>query len=214
MQLYLIRHGQSYVNLADWNGGNMDVGLTELGHRQAQALAGWLPDRLPAPDAVYCSTMQRARETMAPLSAAYNRPPTFDDRLREIGNNMYDHRPWPAGELPVRYAEYWASQRPFASITPGTPGGESMVHFRARVGQFLDEMVQQYPEGTVVALCHGGVIGHMLDIIFNVGPYRRCEVWTSNTGIAHFESVAQSNREQWRLHFHNRIEHLTPELVT
>lgn len=47
MHLYLIRHGQSFVNLEDWSGGNQDVGLTELGQRQAAALAAWLPARLP-----------------------------------------------------------------------------------------------------------------------------------------------------------------------
>ena len=36
VQLYLIRHGQSYVNLADWPNGNQDEGLTELGQAQAQ----------------------------------------------------------------------------------------------------------------------------------------------------------------------------------
>jgi len=43
MQLYLVRHGQSHVNLADWNNGNSDEGLTELGQRQAALLAAWLP---------------------------------------------------------------------------------------------------------------------------------------------------------------------------
>ena len=46
MQLYMIRHGQSYVNLKDWEGGNVDAGLTELGQQQAAALAEWLPTEL------------------------------------------------------------------------------------------------------------------------------------------------------------------------
>lgn len=214
MHLYLIRHGQSHVNLAEWTNGNLDVGLTDAGQRQARALAGWLPARLPAPDAVYCSTMRRARETVAPLAAAYDVDVTFDDRLREIGNNRHDHRPWPDDDLPKEFAEYWASDRPFASITPSLPGGESLMHFRARVGQFLDDMVHQYPAGTIVGICHGGVIGIVLDIIFNVGPWRRCEVWCDNTGITHVEHVVYPEKESWRLHAHSRVEHLTPELVT
>lgn len=38
MHLYMIRHGQSHVNLPDWDGG-FDEGLTELGQRQAAAQA-------------------------------------------------------------------------------------------------------------------------------------------------------------------------------
>lgn len=59
MHFYLIRHGQSYVNLSDW-AGHLDAGLTELGKRQAAALAAWLPQRLPSIDLLYASTMQHA----------------------------------------------------------------------------------------------------------------------------------------------------------
>ncbi len=60
MHLYLIRHGQSFVNLKDWTDGNLDAGLTDLGKRQAAALAAWLPQRLPQIDSLYASTMSRA----------------------------------------------------------------------------------------------------------------------------------------------------------
>lgn len=214
MHLYLIRHGQSHVNLVEWTNGNLDVGLTEMGHRQARALADWLPGQLPGPDAVFCSTMRRARETVAPLAAAYDLTAQFDDRLREIGNNRHDHQPWPNDALPQEFADYWTSERPFASLTPTLPGGESSMHFRARVGQFLDETIHDYAGGTVIGLCHGGVIGCVLDIVFGAGPWRRCEVWSNNTGISHIEHVVYAGKERWRLHAHNRVEHLTRELIT
>ena len=45
--------------------------------------------------------------------------------------------------------------------------------------------------------------------VFNVGPWGRCEVWNYNTGLSHFEYVAgPGKRAVWRLHFHNRVEHL------
>ena len=69
MHLFLIRHGQSYVNLPDWSGANWDQPLTELGQRQATALAIWLPQRVEQVAAIYASTMLRARETVAPLAS-------------------------------------------------------------------------------------------------------------------------------------------------
>ena len=60
MHLYMIRHGQSHVNLAEWDSGNTDEGLTELGQKQAAALAQWLPKQVPAVNALYTSTMRRA----------------------------------------------------------------------------------------------------------------------------------------------------------
>lgn len=208
MHLYLIRHGQSFVNLQDWAGGNLDAGLTDLGKRQAEALAAWLPSRLPDFDTLYASTMQRARETVAPLAQAYHAEVRWDDRLREIGNNRFDHSPWPPNELPTAYADYWSSERPFATTTPMTPGGETFMHFRTRVGLFIEELVECCRGKTIVAVCHGGVVEAAFDHIFNIGPWRRTEIWNTNTGISHFEYVELPRRETWRLHFQNRVEHL------
>jgi 2,3-bisphosphoglycerate-dependent phosphoglycerate mutase len=206
MHLYMIRHGQSHVNLPDWDGG-FDEGLTDLGQRQAAALAAWMPGVVPQVDAIYCSTMLRARETVAPLAAAYSIPVNFDERLREVGTSRLDHTPWPSESL-LSYADYWASERPFAPVTPDQLEGETLMHFRTRVGLFIEEMVSRHQEQVVVAVCHGGVIEVTFDHVFNVGAFRRCEVWNQNTGVAHFEYVAHPRRETWRLHAHNRVDHL------
>jgi broad specificity phosphatase PhoE len=73
--------------------------LTELGQQQAAALAAWMPGAVPNVDAIYSSTMQRARETVAPLAAAYGLPVNFDERLREVGTSRLDHTPWPSESL-------------------------------------------------------------------------------------------------------------------
>lgn len=207
MHLYLIRHGQSHVNLADWTGGNTDEGLTELGRRQAAALGTWLPTVVPSVDAIYCSTMRRARETVAPLAAAYDLEAHFDHRLREIGNNRFDHTPWPSNALPREFADYWASDRPFSPVAL-VEGGESWMHFRTRVGLLMEELAERHFGGSVLVVCHGGVVEAAFDHIFNVGPWRRCEVWDHNTAVTHFEYVHRDGREVWRLHYHNRVDHL------
>lgn len=207
MHLYLIRHGQSFVNLKEWDGGNQDTGLTELGHRQAAALGEWLPGELKAIDVLYASTMQRAQETAGYVARAYDVAIVPEDRLREIGNNRADHAPWPSDDLP-EYSDYWGSERPFSSVTPAREGGESLMHFRTRVGSFVENMIENHRDQTVVAVCHGGVIELIFDHIFNVGPFRRCEVWCKNTGVTRFEYVEHPRREAWRLHYHSRADHL------
>jgi probable phosphoglycerate mutase len=207
MDLYMIRHGQSYVNLKSWQNGNSDEGLTELGQQQAEALAAWMPGNIPRVDVIYTSTMKRAQETAAYVAQAYALSAQPEDRLREIGNNRFDHTPWPSNDLP-EYGEYWGSERPFASITPARNGGESLMHFRVRIGSFLEALLENHPEDVVVAVCHGGVIELTYDHVFNVGPWRRCEVWTSNTGISRFKHVQHAGRESWRLYYHSRTDHL------
>ena len=64
MRLYVIRHGQSHVNVGDWATlDSMDAGLTEKGHQQAVALRDWLKENGRTCDALYASTMLRTQET-------------------------------------------------------------------------------------------------------------------------------------------------------
>lgn len=207
MNLYMIRHGQSYVNLKDWDKGNRDEALTELGNQQAAALGKWMPTEVEKVDVIYASTMKRAQETAAYVADAYNMPITDDDRIREIGNNQYTHVPWPNDNLP-EYGEFWGSEKPFSSITPDHPGGESLMHFRIRIGEFIEELVEKHQGQTVIAVCHGGVIELSFDHIFNIGPWRRGEVITYNTGVTRFQYIHQSHRELWRLRYHSRVDHL------
>jgi broad specificity phosphatase PhoE len=208
MHLYLIRHAQSPVNLENWEGGNLDAGLTELGQEQAKSLARWLPEHLPAIDALYCSTLRRARDTALFLTDVYPNQIHYDHRIREMGTVREDFTPWPNESMPSDYADYWSTERPFASIFPRQDGGETYMHFRTRVGMFLEELIQNHADHRVLAICHGGVIEATFDHIFNVGAYRHCEIANHNTGLTHVEHTGRVQREPWRLHYHNRIDHL------
>jgi probable phosphoglycerate mutase len=82
------------------------------------------------------------------------------------------------------------------------------MHFRVRVGHFLEDLIEKYHKQVVLAVCHGGVIELAFDHVFNIGPFRRCEVWCKNTSVTYFEYVEHPLREAWRLHYHGRVEHL------
>jgi len=208
MHLYFIRHGQSHVNLKEWNNGNKDEGLTDLGQAQAAALAEFMPGEVPHVDTIYASTMRRAKETAEFLARVYEVEIIPDDRLREIGNNRLDHSAWPNDDLPSEYAGFWGSEKPFSTVTPIVEKGETFIHFRARVGLFIEELVERHYKEVVFAVCHGGVIDAAFDHIFNIGPWRRCEIWNHNTGVTCFEYIEHPRRETWRLHYNNRITHL------
>jgi 2,3-bisphosphoglycerate-dependent phosphoglycerate mutase len=211
MHLYLIRHGESHINLDSWmpdEGGSMDASLTNLGKRQAEALAAWLPGAIPQMDAIYVSTMQRARETAAPLAAAYDLPITFDDRLREIGNCMADHSPVPVEKLPRSAFYDKKDEDPFMPMVKDLEGVETYMHFRSRVGLFLSNLVRENQGKRIAVVCHGGVVNGIFDHAFNVGPYRRADIWVPNTGITFFEYLYEPYVEPWRLHYACRTEHL------
>jgi probable phosphoglycerate mutase len=91
---------------------------------------------------------------------------------------------------------------------PTTEQGETLMHFRARVGSFVEDVAERHCDQIVVAVCHGWVIATVFDHVFNVGPWRRCEVWTYHTGVTHLEHVVHPGRETWHLNYHSRIDHL------
>jgi len=209
LHLLLVRHGQSYVNLDDWTEGFIDTGLTSLGVRQAESLAAWMADNLQI-DVLYTSTMARTLETAAFITEATGLEAQTDDRLREFGNCYADGQPVPSDAMPIEYAEFWGTERPFSQISAT---GESWMLFRVRVSGFLDDVLVRHgdnaEEAVVVVVCHGGVIDATFDYVFNVGPHRQTEIWTHNTGIVHWEYRPDSNREPWRLHAHGLAHHLT-----
>ncbi len=79
--VYLVRHGEvdnpDHVVYADLPG----FGLSSLGHRQAQALAGHLADRPIG--AVVTSPLQRAVETARPLATRLGLDPIIEPALTE-----------------------------------------------------------------------------------------------------------------------------------
>ncbi|MFO7679326.1 MAG: histidine phosphatase family protein [Chloroflexota bacterium] len=109
MQLYIIRHGQSYNN-ALWaknqseNGRLADPHLTEIGEKQAEHLARYVAetDRLTPPDGapnahnrfgyhfthLYTSLMLRAVQTGAPLAEALAMPLLAWPIIHEWGGIM------------------------------------------------------------------------------------------------------------------------------
>jgi 2,3-bisphosphoglycerate-dependent phosphoglycerate mutase len=211
MHLYVIRHGESHINLNEWmpaEGQSMDASLTDLGKTQAEALAAWMPGAVPHLDAIFASTMLRARETVAPLSLAYSLPVTFDDFLREIGNSMIDHSPIPVDMLPRTAAYDKKDEDPFLPMVKDLIGVETFMHFRSRIGMFLTRLARENQGKYVAVVCHGGVVNGIFDHAFNIGPYRRADVWVPNTGITYFEYLYEPFMEPWRLHYACRTEHL------
>jgi broad specificity phosphatase PhoE len=104
MHLYLIRHGESWVNIRDPHPDQpQDAGLTELGQRQAAALAEWMVKETPQINVLYTSSRRRTQETAQFIADTYGCNMLNDDRLREIGNNRIDHSPLPNDALPRQY---------------------------------------------------------------------------------------------------------------
>lgn len=211
MHLYLIRHGESHINIPSEKSrsrNELDAGLTDKGQKQARTVSIWMKQQVPHINALYVSTMKRAQETARFLADAYQCDLIFDDRLREIGNNRLDHSPLPNQELPNEYSSLSPYQFPFSPVAPMIEQGESFMHYRVRIGMFLEDMVNRHQGETVIVVGHGGTVNALSDTIFNIGSYRQCDIRGDYTGVTLFQHMGKSDWETWRLHYLSRVDHL------
>ena len=207
MELIVIRHGQSYVNLGNWNKlESLDTSLTDLGHQQAKALQDWLTSNKKSGDVLYASTMKRTLETAEYVANALGLEPITDDRIREVGTVDRDIQPIEGKSLPRRYIKD-KNLNPYKPIVDDMKDAESWTHFRMRIDSFLDDIYAKHPRQTVYVVAHGGVIAAMFDSIFSVGLYRTCNLETHNTSW--FKATrSHTDFPTWMLEEFNRIDHL------
>ena len=153
-RLVLVRHGQSRATVDSVAGGEKGCrGLTDLGHRQAQALAARIASdtELGPVRALLSSTLPRAVETAERLAPVLGLEVEEDRDLCEMHPGEGDGLTW--AEWDARYGSFDVGAEP---ERPLSPGGESWARFGARARGALTELATA--GGTVMVVCHGGII--------------------------------------------------------
>lgn len=139
--------------------GHGDPPLDPVGHEQAERVAERLISTGERIDAIYVTTLQRTHQTAAPLAKRLGLTPMVEPRLREV--HLGD---WEGGEFRKRVAD----QDPIAleMLTQGRwdviPGAEPGDDFARRVQEGIEAIAAAHPDGVVVAVVHGGVIGQVM----------------------------------------------------
>jgi glucosyl-3-phosphoglycerate phosphatase len=144
--LALVRHGESTWNAAGRMQGHADPGLSETGRAQALALRPLLAGR--EPDAVVCSDLRRARETLDLLGLQG----TTDPRWRET-----DVGAWTGRLVNDLIAEDEPAYRGWLENRHTPDGGEPWEEMRDRVVEAALELAAGGAQ-TALAVTHGGPI--------------------------------------------------------
>jgi probable phosphoglycerate mutase len=160
-ELFLVRHGQSApyrpghpFPLVDGQG---DPPLSELGRWQAEQVAARLGTETI--HAMYVTTLQRTRQTAAPLAERLGLVPEVEADLREVHLGEWEggvFRQMAAERHPV-FTEMDRTQEWGA-----VPGAESSEALRARARAAVARIQARHPGKRVVAVSHGGAIGAVL----------------------------------------------------
>lgn len=196
MILYCVRHGESAFNAEKRIQGQLNVGLSPLGLRQAEALALALK-RWPI-QAVYASPLARAYDTARPIAAALGLEIRTEDRLREIHAGVFQGLLW--SEIQNTHpaeARQWIAQEPDFVI----PGGESRRALMAR-GRAALEAIRESGFEHVAVVAHGGVLTAAFKALLDI-PAERNPFSLFNASISRLEWGARL-----KLVTLNELEHL------
>jgi len=160
-EILLVRHGESRAAVPGKPfplvNGQGDPELSELGKAQAQRIA----ERLASEqiDAIYVTSLCRTHETASPLAAKKQLNIIEEPDLREVHLGE-----WEGGLFRVKAAE---NDPVFVQMLTEQrwdiiPGAESHAALKSRVSAALNKIIKNHPDQLVVAVVHGGVIGHIL----------------------------------------------------
>ncbi|MBY0512753.1 MAG: histidine phosphatase family protein [Gemmataceae bacterium] len=149
--IWLTRHAETALPTV-FHGAESDVGLSELGRRQAAAAAAWF--RQLGPAAVVSSAMTRARDTAAPIAAACGVPHLIEPELHErrVGELSGTSFSSEGGPWPETITRWMAGDTAFT-----TPGAESFDHLRDRLVPAFERVAGCFPDGRGLVVAHGVV---------------------------------------------------------
>lgn len=153
IHLILVRHGESVWHTDNRYAGSSDIGLTPRGYKDAEILAQWA--KSAQLDALWTSSLSRARETAAAVTRATGLSPYVDARLREIDFGQGEGHT--TTEMQQLFPE---SLNAFQSdpVTHHLPGGEDPHAAVARALACFHAIEQLYPNGKVLVVAHNTLI--------------------------------------------------------
>ena len=173
-QIWVVRHGQSAGNVAreaaeaasqfliDIAERDVDVPLSALGERQAEALADWFCALPPEarPNVVLHSPYLRACETAMAVVDKLGRDGLLtvvaDERLREKEFGIVD-RLTPLG-IADKYPELHEQRRHVGKFYFRPPGGESWCDVILRLRSVLDTITREYRGERVLIVGHQVIV--------------------------------------------------------
>ncbi|MGW6280819.1 histidine phosphatase family protein [Kribbella sp. NPDC055071] len=176
----LARHGRTQWHDGNRYTGSTDLPIDEVGVRQARQLRDWAIDY--APDALWCSPMLRARQSITPTAEALGLEPVVDGRLREVDFGEAEGKM--LSELPPAVAKSFQLD----PVGRHFPGGEDPAEAAERVYEVFHEIGQRHEGQKVFAVAHNTLIRLLVCRVLGVrlNDYRRLLPALGPTALVRF----------------------------
>lgn len=146
-----------------FGGSRIDMALSPLGLKQAEAVAAWLKDTKLAK--IYASPMLRVQQTLAPTVKLHGLEPELMPGLREM-----DFGDWTGHRWDQVQSIFGVSAFDWLEIIEagGIPNGEYIESLKSRVQECLVSIVNAHPHQKVAVFCHGGIIRVMIALLLEL----------------------------------------------
>jgi alpha-ribazole phosphatase len=160
--IYLLRHGEIDNVEPKRFMGQTDVPLTDRGIEQAYWWRRqWSKIRF---EGIWCSDLERSRQTAEIMREQFACPLKMTPSLREINLGEWDGMPVEA--IRSKFSDEWAARgRDMAGYRP--PGGESFADLQARIVPVFEEIARD-TTGNVLITAHSGVNRVILCYVLNM----------------------------------------------
>lgn len=195
MELLLIRHALPIRR--ELESGAADPELSDDGLAQAVHLAQYLSSEHL--DAVYASSMQRARQTAAPVAAAHDLDIALRDGITEF--DRFSSEYVPVEELKAAGDPRWQQM-----LDGVWDGDESPEDFNQRTIAAIETIIGEHSGQRVAVVCHGGVINAYITAILGLtDQFSRGFFYPNYTSIHRVAASSQGDRSVITL---NETSHL------
>lgn len=183
MRLIIIRHGESEWNRVGRYQGQQDAPLSELGLRQAEALASRL--RNEPINAIYTSPLQRAAKTAHAVARHHPDVPLHTaPELLEINHGAWEGLL--ADEVRARFDDGLIEWRCHPTRSQ-MPGGESFSNILKRVLDFKERLLREHGDQNVLISTHDVVVKILVADALGMNMDRINRIWVTNASISAIE---------------------------
>ena len=156
--LILLRHGAAEMP-KNTCVGQLDVPLTHRGRQAIATLSRQWPCDVPT--RIYCSDLQRARDSAAEIADALNLPVCEDKRLREVDFGEWEGQHWDSiHEADPLLMKQWGNDW----VNTAPPLGENVLQLFERVTRFFTEITREPPQPTLI-VAHAGSLRALLCVL-------------------------------------------------
>ena len=205
-KIYLIRHAEAEGNLYRRIQGHWDGSITALGLQQIDALAQRF--RHEHIDALYCSSLSRARVTAEAITRYHDVPAVATPRLAEICMGVWEGRAW--GDVEHEFPE----QMRYFNTDPekwSVPGGEPIREVQKRMTRAIQDLAARHDGQTVAVVSHGMAIRAYLCTVLGIPNSEMSTLpYGDNTSV----SLLLVDGERTTVEYYNDNRHLPPALST